>query len=217
MDCRPDVHRRREKLVVVAPIVLCLVHRGIRVLDQRLRIRAVIGIHANADAGGDVQIVLIDGVSLPHRLQHPLRHDRGIFRSLHFREQRDEFVAALPAHRVRTAYAIHQALGNRLQKLVADLMTQGVVDVLEAVQIEKQHRDFFVVPMRHGDRVADPLVQQHPIGQAGQKVVLGRMGDRQRRRASGCRVAENPADQMGGETDQQQGCTERHPDDQRRV
>ena len=109
----------------------------------------------------------------------------------HFRKQHDEFIASLPAHRVRAAYAIHQALGDGLKKLVADRMSQGIVDVLEAVQIQKQHRDSFLVTRRQGDRLADPVVQQHAIGQTGQKVVLGRMGHLQRHRPGRAHVAEN--------------------------
>ena len=64
------VHRGREKLIALAPMFLGLVHRGIGILDQRLRIQAVIGIDADADAGGDVKLVLVDRMRLGHRLQH---------------------------------------------------------------------------------------------------------------------------------------------------
>ena len=114
-----------------------------------------------------------------------------------FRQQHDEFIAALPADRVRGAYAIHKALGDGLKKLVADRMPQRIVDVFEAIQIQKQHRDVFHVTRRQGDRLADPVVQQHPIGQPGQKVVLGRMGDLQRHRPGDAHVAKND-DRSGG-------------------
>jgi hypothetical protein len=69
----------RAGRVALAPIFLRLVHRGVRVLDERLRIQAVVGIDAHADAGGDVKIVFVDGMALCHRLQHPLRRDGRIF------------------------------------------------------------------------------------------------------------------------------------------
>ena len=186
-----DVHGRLEKLIALAPIFLCLVHRGVRVLDERLRIQAVVGIDAHANAGGDVKIVLVDGMSLRHRLQHSSRRDGSIFRLFHFGKQHDEFIASLPAYRVRAAHAIHQAFCDGLKKFVADRMSQGIVDVFEAIQIQKQHRDFFRVTRRQGDRLADPVVQEHSIGQAGQKVVLGRMGHLQRHRPGRAHVAEN--------------------------
>ena len=110
---------------------------------------------------------------------------------LDFGKQHDEFIAALPADRVRGAHAIHQPLGDGLKKLVADRMSQRIVDVLETVQIQKQHRDLFRMTLRQGDRLADSVVQEHPIGQPGQKIVLGRMRHLQRHRAGGAHIAKN--------------------------
>ena len=58
----PDVHGRFEKLIVLPAVFLGLVHRRVGILDQGLGIEAIVGIDAEADAGGDVQVVLIDGM-----------------------------------------------------------------------------------------------------------------------------------------------------------
>ena len=79
----PDVHGGLEKLVAAASIFLGLVHRGVRVLDERLRIKAVVGIDAYANAGGEVKIVLVDGMAFCHRQQHPFRREGRIFPLLH--------------------------------------------------------------------------------------------------------------------------------------
>ena len=141
---RPDVHRRLEKLVALTAVFLGLVHGRVRVFDERLRVQAVVGIDAHADAGGDVKIVLVDGVGFGHGLQHSSRRNGGIFRPFHFGKQHHEFIAALAAYGVRAAHTFHQALGDGLQKLVAGGMAQGVVDVFEAVQIQKQDCDSLV-------------------------------------------------------------------------
>ena len=146
-----NVHGGLEKLVTLAAIFLGLIHGGVRVLDEGLGVQAVVGIDADANAGGDVQIVLVDGMSVRDGLQHSSRGDRSILGLLHFRKQHDEFIASLAADGVRGAHAIHQAFGNGLQKFVAGRMPQGIVDVFEAVQIQKQHRDFLrrgAVPAR---------------------------------------------------------------------
>jgi hypothetical protein len=70
-------------------------------------------------------------------------------------------------------------------------MSQGIVDVFEAIQIQKQHRDIFHVTWGQDDRLANPVVEEHAIGQTGQKVVLGRMGHLQRHRPGRADVAEN--------------------------
>ena len=61
----------------------------------------------------------------------------------HFGKQHDEFITSLPAHRVRAAYAIHQAFCDGLKKLVAGRMSQGIVDVFEAIQIQEQDSRLF--------------------------------------------------------------------------
>src|SRR5580704_3560680 len=52
----PDVHSWFEKLVALTSIFFCLVHRGVRVLDERLGIQAIIRIDADANTCGDVQV-----------------------------------------------------------------------------------------------------------------------------------------------------------------
>jgi hypothetical protein len=44
-------------------------------------------------------------------------------------------------------------------------MSQGVVNVLEAVQIQEQYCDLFLMALRSGNRLAHPIVQEHSIGQ----------------------------------------------------
>jgi hypothetical protein len=103
-----------------------------------------------------------------HRLENSFRTDGGVFGSVHFGKQHDEFIAALAAHRVGTAHAFHQPPGDRPEKLVARRMPQGIIDMLEAVQIQEQHRQLRPVARRQGDRELDPLLQEGTIGQAGQ-------------------------------------------------
>ena len=145
---RPDVHRRLEKLKAPAPIFLGLVHCRVRVLDERVGVRAIGGIDADADTCGDVEIVLVDEMRPRHRLQHSSRRDGRVFRAINFQKQNDEFVAALPADGIRAAYAFHQTRSDRLQELVAGRMPERIVDVLEAVQIQEQHRDALLMTRR---------------------------------------------------------------------
>ena len=58
----------------------------------------------------------------------------------HVCDQPGEFVAADTGHRVTLAQAGKQAIGHHLQDAIADIMTKGVVDALEIVEIEKHNR-----------------------------------------------------------------------------
>ena len=70
-------------------------------------------------------------------------------------------------------------------------MSQGIVDVLEAIQIQEQHRDVLRVTRRQSDRLANPVVQEHSIWQTGQEVVLSRMGHPQSHVMGRAHVAEH--------------------------
>src|ERR1700722_12249925 len=54
-------------------------------------------------------------------------------------------------------------------------MSERIVDVLESVEIEKQHRDAGLMPQRSGDRLAYAVVEEDSIGQASEEIVLGRI------------------------------------------
>ena len=64
-----------------------------------------------------------------------------------------------------------QPLGDRDQQQVADLVPEGVVDHLEVVQVDQRHVDRAVAG--RGQRGLQPLVEEHPVGQLGQRVVGG--------------------------------------------
>jgi hypothetical protein len=88
-----------------------------------LGIEAIVGIDAEADAGGDVQIVLIDGMGFGDGLQDFFRGDGHVARLLYFGEKDDELVASLTTDRIRSADAVNQACGDGFQELVSDQMT----------------------------------------------------------------------------------------------
>ena len=57
------------------------------------------------------------------------------------------------------------------QQLVAAAVPERVVDGLEVVEVEQQHRDHAVGAGRPAERVVDPVHHQRAVGQAGQRVV----------------------------------------------
>ena len=104
--------------------------------------------------------MLVDAVGRAQRQEYLLRTDGRILRVRHFREQDHEFIAALPADGVRAAHASEQPLRHGLQQAVADGVAQRVVDVLEAIHVQEQHRQFLPVTVRQGHRLGQPVVEQ---------------------------------------------------------
>src|SRR6266436_486517 len=51
-------------------------------------------------------------------------------------------------------------------------MAQGIIDVLEAVQIQKEHRKRSILAASQGNRLSDPVVEEHTIGQIREYIVL---------------------------------------------
>ena len=66
-----------------------------------------------------------------------LRTQSGICRVSDRREQNYKFISALAADRVGAANAVDQALSDRHEELVADQVSQGIIDVFEAVYIDE--------------------------------------------------------------------------------
>ena len=52
-------------------------------------------------------------------------------------------------------------------------MAQRVVDVPEAVEVEQQDRDHAALAAGAGQLLAEPIVQQGAVGQAGEQIVQG--------------------------------------------
>ena len=61
---------------------------------------------------------------------------------------------------------------GRHQEFVAHAVAHRVVHDLEIVQVDEEHRrSRRAVPPGHGELVRDPVLEQHPVGQSGQRVV----------------------------------------------
>jgi hypothetical protein len=63
-----------------------------------------------------------------------------------------------------------------LQQLIADGMAQGIVDVFEAVEIQKEYGEVFFLAASQGNGLSDAVAQQHAIGEVGDDIVLGGVG-----------------------------------------
>ena len=74
------------------------------------------------------------------------------------------------------ARAAGEAGGDRFQKLVADHVAERIVDALEFVDVDIEHRQ---LPVRRGvgQFALEPFVEQRAVRQVGQRVVMGEVGD----------------------------------------
>ena len=82
-------------------------------------------------------------------------------------QQQCELIASVPADRIRVAYTGQQASCHRLKKFVAGCMSQGIVDVFEAIQIHEQYGGLSPVSPRKKDCLANQVQKEPSIGQTG--------------------------------------------------
>ncbi len=88
-------------------------------------------------------------------------------------QQHGELVAAEAGDDVRLADRVVQRTADRADDLVAGLVAAGVVDVLEAVEVEQVERALAAVARGVGDELGQLLVEAAAVEEAGQRVVVG--------------------------------------------
>ena len=152
----PGIHRGGVKLVVVAALFLGAVESGVGVFQQGVDVGAIVRIQADADAGGDMQLVLVKQKHGLEHFQDPLGDFDGFVGALQARQKNDKFIASQAGEGIAFIQAAGQAFRHALQEPVADGRPQGIDDVFEAVQVHKEDREHVAVPvgMRQRQRQA---------------------------------------------------------------
>src|SRR5690606_17123092 len=82
-----------------------------------------------------------------------------------------ELVAAVPENPTGVADHRDQTLGHRPHETVTDLVTVGVVDVLQAVEVDAEDGSLRAGDLRTGDVLLEPLSEKPSVGQTGEGVV----------------------------------------------
>ena len=88
------------KAKLARPAALGVVHGHVGQVDQRLRVLAIVGIHADADAGGQPDHVVADAVRRAQRQHHGVGDADRVRRASPRGQQDQEFVAAVAADTV---------------------------------------------------------------------------------------------------------------------
>ena len=151
--------------------------RHVGVLEQLLGLVAVAGRHGDADAGADHDGMAVEQIGIADRLQQPSRQQHRILGARQPALDDGEFVGVEAGERVLLAQGGAQALGDAAQQLVADAVAERIVDRLEIVEAEHQHRDLFRAAPGVQQNIVHLLAQQDAVRQPGQAVMLGHEGE----------------------------------------
>ena len=171
-------------------------------LEQRVGILPVLGEQGDADAGRDLDLLAGKIERRGDRSQDLVGQGGYVRAAADLRLHEQELVATQPGQGVGGADHGVDPLGYRAQQPIAHGMAQGVVDVLEAVEVEQEHGDHAALAASMGQLLAEPVMQQGAVGQPGEPVVQGQPPDHPRAEAD--RSSLEPAQ------DRQIDATDRH-------
>ncbi len=162
-------HRQRLHLAGIeaetaAVVALGAVHCTVGLLQQFVKALGVTRIQRDADRRGDGHLELLDSCRLPHHVQQLLRHHGGAVR-IGVGQHHDEFVAAEARQRVVIAHRVLQAVGQLHQQGVADAVAEGIIDVLEAVDVDEQQRHAGAGAVGARQQVVRLFLQLHAVRQ----------------------------------------------------
>ena len=118
----------------------------------------------------------VEQIGIADRLQQPVGQQHRILGARQPALDDREFVGVEAGKRVLLAQGGAQALGDAAQQLVADAMAERIVDGLEVVEAEHQHRDLFRAAPRVQQDIVHLLAQQIAVRQPGQTVMLRHEG-----------------------------------------
>ena len=93
-------------------------------------------------------------------------------------DQHQELVAPEAADRIRLAQRPAEAGGHLAQHIVTDTMAQGVVHVLESVEVDEEHRPVLAGATRPPLHLFDAVQDECAVRQAGEGVTSGQLLER---------------------------------------
>jgi hypothetical protein len=162
-----------EKFIGIAATFLGTVHGDIGILHQRLGVGAIIRKEADADAGADVEFLFDSHRRILQGIEDLFCDVRDGGRIDDVLDDDQKFVATESANGVRFSHQSAQAPRHLAEDAIADLVAEGIVDVLEAIEVDEQDGQSGLVAVGTLQGLVQSVAKQQAVGQAGQRVVVG--------------------------------------------
>jgi len=164
------LHRIVEDRRTGLAVDLRLVHGEVRLSQQVFGGRGAVRRRGEADAGADDGMVLPDRKGCRELAADPRRDGQDEPAVGHVGAYHDELVASQTGDHVLRAQAREDALAGQHEELVPDGVSQTVVDLLEAVQVDEQDGEALPHECARRERVVEVPDQGGPVGEPGQCV-----------------------------------------------
>ena len=168
-----DARIRCVQCVLATSVRLCLVHRDVtRAQEFGCRV-SVVGKERHPDARAHVDMHPVEHDGPAQRVEEALSHDPPARCSLRVAHHDAELVATKPRDQLVPAEGLDQSECDDAKELVADVVSKGVVDVLESIEVDEQQRHAPTGRSCLVDRVAE-MAQQHPAIRQTRQLVAER-------------------------------------------
>ena len=152
------------------------IERHVGVLQQHIRIGAVVWRDGDADAGADDDVAALDVVGPADQFDDARGELAALLRPADIGLNDREFVAADARDEIRRLHRLGQADGHELQKLISDRMAERIVHGLEMIEIEAMHGKA-AAGLDALEGILEMLAEQHAVWQVREHVMARQMRD----------------------------------------
>ena len=166
------VHEASKHGIRTGAIALGAIHRQVGVAQHLIRVLVMRRAERDPDADAGVDVLAANAEFAQQHLVNAIGHACGVFETGHFVQQDGELVSPQPGDRIPRTQEHADALSEFDQQLIARGVTQTVVHHLESIEVEKQHGKLarrLAAVLFQGE--IEPVQEQGPVGQSGQRVV----------------------------------------------
>src|SRR5580698_4756581 len=156
----------------VSSVALCFVECYIRGFIQAFLGVSIARIHGHSDAATGMQRRSLERYAGAEAVDNPLAN-HGDPSWIDGADQQDgKFIAPKTRHTVRFTYCPAKQRRAFEKDCVAHIMSEGVVDFLEVVEIDEHEREGRTVTAANGYARAELLREHAPVGQRSQCIVI---------------------------------------------
>jgi hypothetical protein len=188
--------RGAEELDRAAAGGLRPVHRGVGVPEEALGVRVALG-EGDPERAGQVPLAFAEREWFGEHGEDALGYGgKSVLRGDSLDDER-ELVAAQPGDRFRLAESRPQPVAELDEQLVAGAVPERVVDELEVVDVEEQHRNPGPGAVVAGECLGDPVEEQRPVGKPGEWIVERVVAELDLQETASCDIPDEAVEMRG--------------------
>ena len=154
-----------------ALLAFATVHRELGVAEHLVAFRRVDGEDREADRGGERHLLVLHLKRLREHARDALGKCLGVVRVIARHLQAKKLVAALARQKLAGTQHPPHPIGDLDQQEIAGAVAEQIVDVLEAVEVDRERRELVGFLMGFGGVECQPFVEGDAVRQAGHGVV----------------------------------------------